>query len=339
MALFLIVASVMLGMGALIGWPRSGLLALWRRSRQTRQRALAEDALKHLHACEWRGHMASLDSLAGALRLSPRAAVTLARRMEIEGWLRCTEDRLRLTPEGEQLALAVIRAHRLWERYLADEARMPLTDIHAEAERREHNRVPEAVQALDAAMGYPATDPHGDPIPTAEGQLTGAPTKPLTDWPLNTLARIAHVEDEPPVIFGQIMAEGLRPGMVVRVIEASAQRLALSDGERVHTLAPIVAANVFVTPDGAEAQAGETKTLTALRPGQRATVRALADSLQGFTRRRLLDLGLTPGVAVAAELQSLFNDPVAYRVRGTLIALRREQAEQVLIDSSEKRQP
>lgn len=327
----LLLAGAALLIGSALLWPRSGLLALWRRSRQTRQRALAEDALKHLHACEWRGHTASLDSLAGALRLSSRAAVALARRMEAEGWLRCSEDCLRLTPEGEQLALAVVRAHRLWERYLADEARMPLAAIHAEAERREHNHAPEAVQALDAAMGYPTTDPHGDPIPTAEGQLTGAPTRPLTDWPPNTPARIAHLEDEPQVIFSQIVAEGLRPGMVVRVIEASAQRLVLSDGERVHTLAPIVAANVFVTPDGAEAQTKETKTLAALRPGQRATVRALADSLQGFTRRRLLDLGLTPGVAVTAELQSMFNDPAAYRVRGALIALRREQAEQVLI--------
>jgi DtxR family Mn-dependent transcriptional regulator len=332
-AWFLIAALAVLGVGALCLWPRFGLLALWWRSRQTRQRALAEDALKHLHASAWRGHTASLDSLAGALRLSPRATVALARRMELEGWLRCSAAGLRLTPDGEQLALTVIRAHRLWERYLADEARMPLTAVHAEAERREHNHAPKTVQALDAAMGYPATDPHGDPIPTAEGQLTGAPTKPLTDWPLNTPARIAHVEDEPPVIFSQIVANGLQPGLVVQVIEAGAQRLVLSDGERVHTLAPIVAANVFVTPDGAEAQAGEVRTLTALRPGQHATVRALAESLQGFTRRRLLDLGLTPGVAVTAELSSMFSDPVAYRVRGTLIALRREQAEQVLIDT------
>jgi DtxR family Mn-dependent transcriptional regulator len=208
---------------------------------------------------------------------------------------------------------------------------MPLAEIHAEAERREHNHAPEAVQALDAALGYPATDPHGDPIPTADGQLETPPTKPLTDWPLNTPARIAHLEDEPPVIFGQIVAEGLCPGLIVRVIEANAQRLVVSDGERVHTLAPIVAANVFVVPDGAEAGAADTQALTTLRAGQHATVGRLDDSLQGFTRRRLLDLGLTPGTTITAEMRSLFGDPVAYRVRGTLIALRREQAAKVII--------
>jgi DtxR family Mn-dependent transcriptional regulator len=119
--------------------------------------------------------------------------------------------------------------------------------------------------------------------------------------------------------------------MVVRVLEANAQRLMLSDGERVHTLAPIVAANVFVVPDGVEAQVRETKTLTVLRAGQQATVFRLDDSLQGFTRRRLLDLGLIPGTTITAEMRSLFGDPVAYRVRGTLIALRRDQAEKIIV--------
>ena len=315
-----------------MSWPRVGLWALWRRSRQAHQRALAEDALKHVHASAWRHHAANLQSLAGALQLSSPAAIKLIGQIEAQGWLLCRDDGLSLTPEGERLAIEVVRAHRLWERYLADEARLPLGAVHAEAERREHQRGAQTVQALDAALGYPTTDPHGDPIPSADGQLQPTATRPLTDWPVNTPARITHLEDEPPVIFSQILAQGLQPGLIVRVIEANAQRLIVSDGERLHALAPIVAANVYVIPDGAEARAGETKTLNALRPGQRATVHALAESLQGFTRRRLLDLGLTPGVAITAELPSMFHDPVAYRVRGTLIALRREQAEQVLIE-------
>ena len=327
----LIAISTALVIGGAVLWPRIGLLAIWRRREAQRQRALAEDALKHLHTSAWRHLSANLDSVAGALRLSPRAALKLIEHMESQGWVLTHAEGLALTAEGERLAIEVIRAHRLWERYLADEARVPLSNIHAEAERREHNRPATAVQALDAALGYPAIDPHGDPIPTANGQMADGPTLPLTDWPLNTPARIAHLEDEPAVIFSQILAEGLRPGMTVRVLESNGQRLVLSDGSRIHTLAPIVAGNVFVVPDGVETAASATTALSALRPGQQATVSALADTLQGFTRRRLLDLGLTPGVAICAELPSMFSDPVAYRVRGTLIALRREQAEQVLI--------
>ncbi len=71
--------------------------------------------------------------------------------------------------------------------------------------------------------------------------------------------------------------------------------------------------------------------LTSLLPGQKATVRALDNALQGASRSRLLDLGLTPGTTVAAERSSMFRDPVAYRIRGALVALRREQADLVLI--------
>src|SRR5574341_2396954 len=120
-------------------WPRIGLLALWRQRGETRQRMLAEDALKHVHASAWRHHMATLQSLAGALRLSPQSTIKLIRQVEAQGWVTSRAEGLSLTPEGERLAIEVIRAHRLWERYLADEARMSLADIHAEAERREHD--------------------------------------------------------------------------------------------------------------------------------------------------------------------------------------------------------
>jgi DtxR family Mn-dependent transcriptional regulator len=327
----LILAGVALLTGGAFFWPRIGLRALWRRRADTHQRALVEDAFKHLHASAWRRHTATLQSLTGVLHLSPQAAARLIQQMEAHGWVVSCADGLRLTPEGERMAIEVIRAHRLWERYLADEARMPLAAIHAEAERREHDLAPDMVQALDAALGYPATDPHGDPIPTADGQFAATETTPLTAWPLDAPACIAHIEDEPPILFSQIVAEGLGLGMVVRVIQADAQRLVVSDGERVHTLAPVVAANIFVAPVRAGERAKPVQTLTTLRAGQRATVLRLDDALQGLTRRRLLDLGMTPGTTITAEMSSLFGDPMAYRVRGTLIALRREQAESILV--------
>lgn len=321
----LLVALLVVGAGQ--GW------RLWRRFRALRRHELVEDALKHLHTYEWQGNTATLESLRGALSLSAPAAVRLVVDMEREGLVRSASDGCRLTPEGERLALAIIRAHRLWERYLVDEARMPLARVHAEAERREHDRSPAALEALDAALGHPSTDPHGDPIPTAAGELQRPASQPLTAWPLNTPARIVHLEDEPAPLFAQIDAIGLRPGQLVQVLENNPQRLILSDGAATHTLAPIVAANIFVMADGLERPAN-LRRLTALKPGQTAHVYALADSLQGFTRRRLLDLGLTPGASISADLPSMFGDPVAYRVRGTLIALRRDQAAQVLISDA-----
>jgi DtxR family Mn-dependent transcriptional regulator len=259
----------------------------------------------------------------------------LVEDVERRGWLSAGAGQLGLTPEGERQAIEVIRAHRLWERYLADEARMPLTAVHAEAERREHARPPGAVQALDAATGYPATDPHGDPIPAAASHVARTRGRALAEWPLHTPARIVHLEDEPAEFYRQMVALGLRPGLTVEVIDSGPGRLVVSDGEKAMTLAPLVAANILVAPAAAADRPAPARTLAGLKRGRSARVRRLDDSLQGFTRRRLLDLGLTPGAAVTAELNSLLGDPVAYRVRGALIALRREQAAQVFIDDIE----
>jgi DtxR family Mn-dependent transcriptional regulator len=305
-------------------------LNFWQAYRQRRQREQAEDALKHLHACEWRGQTASADSLAGALHLSPRAVVRLIEQMETQGWLVTTAQGLRLTPDGEQQAVAVIRAHRLWERYLADEARMPLAQIHAEAERREHQSSPESLAKFEAQLGHPWTDPHGDPIPNAAGEIQPTADQPLTAWQTNAPLRITHIEDEPPAIFAQIVAAGLRPGHVIRILTSTAERMVISNGDDTPALAPIVAANI--SAELAPHAPITTTQLTRLQMGESAIVAALDPTLQGFTRRRLLDLGLTPGTRIQLELPSMFRDPLAYRVRGSLIALRKEQAELVYIE-------
>lgn len=335
----LVPAITLLVGGGVILWPRTGLLALWSRMCEVRRRVLAEDALKHLHSREWGGRPATPDSLAGTLRVSPLRATNLVAQMEARGWLRASGDGLRLTPTGERLALQVVRAHRLWERYLVDEARMPLVDVHAEAERREHVHSADVLDAFDAAMGYPSTDPHGDPIPTASGELARVSAKPVTDWPLKSAARIVHIEDEPVAIFAQIDAEGFHPGQTIRVVEADTRRIVISDGQETHVVAPVVAANIFVGPPVADGERPGARPLTALHPGQRATVCRLDEALQGFTRRRLLDLGLTPGTAVGAEMSSFAGDPMAYRVRGSLIALRREQAKHVFVDIDRDQEP
>ena len=109
-----------------------------------------------------------------------------------------------LTPAGERLALQVVRAHRLLERYFADEARSAAWEDPPAAERREHSLSPDDVDRLSASLGHPTLDPHGDPIPTREGAVPPAAGTPATSWPADTLGRIVHLEDEPEISFAQI---------------------------------------------------------------------------------------------------------------------------------------
>jgi DtxR family Mn-dependent transcriptional regulator len=317
---------------AMIFLPRVGMLALYRKSLVARKREQVEDALKHLLDREQNGRHASPESLAGTLGLPRVTVMSLIQDVEMQGLLESRGSELHLTAEGERWALHVVRAHRLWERYLADEARMPLEKVHEEAQKREHSFTEAQLNELEAALGHPKLDPHGDPIPTRDGKIDRAEGMPITAWPADRPARIVHLEDEPALAYEQILAAGLRLGQDIRIIEKTQNRYVLSDGENEYRLAPAVASNVHVVPlPESEILKREAISLAELKADQQAEILMLDDAVQGFTRRRFLDLGLTPGTKILPELGNFFGDPRAYRVRGTLIALRKDQAAQIWV--------
>ncbi len=317
-------------LGLIILLPRYGVWAQVRHWRFIRQREQVEDALKHLLSREQEGRHASLESLAGCLGLSTGRTLRLIEEMERQNLVEWQGRRLHLTPQGERWAIHVVRAHRLWERYLADEARMPLERIHAEAHRREHGLSEAELDALEAALGHPSHDPHGDPIPKDQLVDQSEGTE-LTRWEPDRPARIVHLEDEPELAFAQILASGLRLGQIIRIIERTPQRIVISDGEHEYRLAPAVAANIYVAEAHPAEKAPDMIPLSQLPQGEEAEVVEIDSSVQGFTRRRFLDLGLTPGARVVPELSNFFGDPRAYRLRSTLIALRQEQAEKIWV--------
>ncbi|HET7218686.1 MAG TPA: metal-dependent transcriptional regulator [Vicinamibacterales bacterium] len=301
-----------------------------RRRRSVRARTQVEDALKHLFDQQYRGRHASFTSLGGVLRLNDRGMMQLLARMQHQGLVIARGQEFELTPDGERLARQIVRAHRLLERYFADEARLPLREVHAAAERDEHKLTTDQVDALSASLGHPRLDPHGDPIPGRDGEIAPAGDTPVTAWPSDKFGRITHLEDEPPLAYAQILAEGLRVGQVVRILESTPERIALTDGDHEFRLAPAVAANVFLAPASPSETAGLT-TLADIPHGESAEVVSLDVNCQGFSRRRLMDLGFTPGARLEPALDTFAGDPRAYRVRGTLVALRRDQAAQVIV--------
>ena len=317
---------------ALLLWPRYGVFDLIKSRRSARRRALYEDVLKHMLAWERRGKTATPESITGALGLGPSQVLNLVTRMESRGLLRSGEEGLSLTAEGERLALHVVRAHRLLERYLADDAGMPMGKLHQAAEKAEHKLSPEEADELEAHLGHPARDPHGDPIPTSAGELEPLGGVALSTWPAGEPARIVHIEDEPEVIFKQILAADLRPGMTIRVLEDNPDRLVISDGANELRLAHAVAANIQVAaPEREPARPPGAVRLSELRSNVEAEVLEIDEACRGFSRRRLMDLGLTPEARISVALENTFGDPRAFRIRGTTIALREAQAQNVWV--------
>jgi len=317
---------------ALVFWPGSGLVARLRRRRPIPEREAIENGLKHLYDCEYKRVDATVHSLAGALELSGDRASTLMARMEALRLISIEQDRLRLTSEGRSYALRIIRIHRLWERYLADETGLHEVEWHRVAEAREHETTLREADELSSRMGHPRFDPHGDPIPTAAGELPGQRGVALSDLREGEVAEIIHLEDEPQTVYMQLVALGLHPGMQVVVSESEPSRIRfMADGTEC-VLAPSFASAVSVSRLPAEQRReGRLHVLADVPYGHAVVIEGISRACRGQARRRLMDLGLVPGTVIHAELQSFGGDPIAYLVRGTLVALRRSQAEQIFV--------
>lgn len=303
-----------------------------------RKRETMEDALKILWDCAERHMPATAEALAGRLHLSLRATLRLIQKMSERGLVRFEGNEVCLTPTGRALALHVLRAHRLWERYLADNTAVPLTKVHQMADKAEHYLTPADVRRLDADLGYPRRDPHGDLIPRPEEDAIPRIGTPLTDWPVGKPARIVHIEDEPETIFAQILAEGLTPGTDVVVVERLPEGIHLRADDNDIWLASILAGHIHVIPAPEEAPSEKVAmTLADVPEGTPVRVVGLSPQLRGLLRRRLLDLGFTRGAVIVPVLHSSFGrgDPRAYRVRGTLIALRQDQAKHIFVEPLE----
>jgi len=328
LSLLIFVASV--AVLVVIFWPRSGLLARLSRYRRLEERVLIEDTLKHLYNCEYAGRRATEESLAGFLETSIGQAVRMLERGEALGFLRFEGLEPVLTKEGQQYALRVLRAHRLLERYLADRTGVAPVEWHAEADRLEHTLTRDEAEGLASRLGHPLYDPHGDPIPTAAGGIPPMAGQPLATLDEGAIARIVHLEDEPPELFNEIVAAGLGPGMRLRLLDTSLDEVQFEAEGREHRLSPAVASRITVVPVGEEVQL-PTNSLADLEPGETGRVLGISPVCQGPQRRRLLDLGVVPGTEIRAEFESAAGDPVAYLIRGALIALRRDQASLIQI--------
>ncbi len=126
-----------------------------------------------------------------------------------------------LTPNGERIALEVIRHHRLIELYLVEALGFTWDEVHEEAEVLEHV-ISEKLEARIAAhLGHPTIDPHGDPIPALDGTLPETSARSLADLPTRTRARIARVCDQDAARLRYLTELGLVPGVRVQVIEVA----------------------------------------------------------------------------------------------------------------------
>lgn len=337
----LLVGSGVVGTAMLLFWPNSGLLSRLSRERRITDRVLAEDALKLMARREAAGRRVSLEALAGSLEVDLNRAAGVAEYMVASDLIERGDAGLVLTDKGRTAALHLIRAHRIWESYLAENTGYRREEWHALADEEEHRLSEEALGDLSRDLGYPRFDPDGDPIPVdREDPKISHVGEPLTAMEPGRVARVVHVEDEPREVYAQLSAMGICPGVTLELLENAPKQVRLwSDGNE-HLLSPVLAANVAVkaveqegpgdVPEVASAEDGVI-WLADATPGAPVEVVRIAEACRGAERRRFLDLGIVRGTVIVPEFRSPGGEPTAYRIKETLVALRNKQARQILV--------
>jgi len=163
----------------------------------------------------------STGTLAEALGVTPGTITTMVKSLAAQGLLEHhPREGVRLTREGRAIAMAVVRKHRLVETFLVQMLKMDWKEVHEEAEALEHAISERVLARLEALLGHPATDPHGDPIPSAKSpQFEHGSGLTLATCELQAHLRVDRILDQSTPFLDFIQKTGLKPGSRVRVRE------------------------------------------------------------------------------------------------------------------------
>lgn len=193
-----------------------------------------------------------MGALATALAVVPGTATTMVKSLAADGLVdHHLRHGVQLTPGGRRVALGVLRRHRLIETFLVEVLKMDWTEVHAEAELLEHAISDAVLDRLDALLGHPTSDPHGDPIPTRQGKLDSQVYATLATCVVAKPLRIVRVTEQSGEFLQFAEQHGLRPGTRVRVTDrnltAGLVTLKKSAG-RPLALSLAAAGNILVAP-------------------------------------------------------------------------------------------
>jgi len=328
----IILTLALIGLSVWIFWPNKGFIAFISKRKLNEERILLEDALKYLFECEYRKSGCEMNSLAGALNISGDRVSKLIQHLLGMGLINMNDNAISLTDSGRSYSLRVIRVHRIWERYLADETGTAPSDWHEKACELEHFVTEADTEKIAAQMGNPVFDPHGDPIPTAEGELPDSKGKSLASLQEGEIGRIIHIEDEPRSIYEQLVVLGLYPGMQVYVTDVTDAKITFAANGDECTLTPLFATHITVEPLSSKTRpTPKHEILSDLKVGEKAEVVGISPNCRGQQRRRLMDMGIVPGSPITAQMISASGDPIGYRVMGTTVGIRRQQADLIFI--------
>jgi len=182
--------------------------------------ASVEDYLKAIYRLSAQGGFAATSDIAALLSLAPPSVSGMVKRLSETGLIEHVPYRgVQLTAQGRRAALRMLRRHRILESYLTTHLGYSWDDVHAEAERLEHAVSDELIERMARALDDPRYDPHGDPIPTAAGEIEETELISLAEAPLDLPLELRQVNTQDPARLRYFAEQGLTPGVRLTVSE------------------------------------------------------------------------------------------------------------------------
>jgi DtxR family Mn-dependent transcriptional regulator len=209
-----------------------------------------QDYVKEIYKLRLEGKPATTSAIAERMGVRPPSVTAMVKRLSALGLAEHAPYRgVELTPPGEQVALEVIRHHRLLELYLAQALGLSLDEVHSEADRLEHALSEELEARIDRSLGYPTHDPHGDPIPDAELRLDRKRLRTLASLEPGDEATIKRVPDGDDELLRYLAKLALVPGKKIklRAAEPFGGPLTVRVGKSEHAISRELAGGIGVT--------------------------------------------------------------------------------------------
>ncbi|MFD0794161.1 metal-dependent transcriptional regulator [Mucilaginibacter litoreus] len=179
-----------------------------------------ENYLKAIYKLSIATGNVSTNQIAAELATKASSVTDMVRKLAEKAMINYTRYQgVSLTRSGEKVALSIIRRHRLWEYFLVEKLNFKWDEVHDMAEEMEHISSTELIDRLDAFMGYPTHDPHGDPIPDCNGNFKTTELKPISAIKVNDCGVISGVRDHSAAFLQYLEKQGLTIGKKIAVKE------------------------------------------------------------------------------------------------------------------------
>ena len=208
-----------------------------------------QNYLKEIYSLELDHQQVTTSMLADRFGFSPATVTGMLKKLANKGWVSYEPYQgVNLTDDGRKIALEVVRHHRLIETYLARALNIPWDRLHDEAEKLEHVLSDYLEARIDESLGFPTSDPHGSPIPSADGAIPDAGRVRLADLGAGAQAEVVEVYDRDPELLTRLKDLGLVPGthIAVQAVEPLDGLLTLTVGGKSVVVGQTTASHVFV---------------------------------------------------------------------------------------------